>query len=390
MPSTLTLKKTIHYSAPENHYLHEEISLEIDNEVPRIIFSVTINPQDDGLHCIVNHHSSQGVVFQRETDYPSLKGPFSPDNNDKGTLSAELVYLTHLYLNDEWLIADKFGHYRYPTKDSPRINQEIITMQKLESLSIDKQRFNSHETRYAILDCLRERNFNFDLKRQRIRKTENIYISPIEASTPRYVICANYAYQKGQSNNAASIAVLLHCLCLARSDFYGGFTRFTTPSLEIVLFDGTEGSEGAFQYLWNMREEERRKILGVINLELCGDGDYRISPPKERGDGKLLAAIHFASKQNKLMFQKEIDSPLQLIFERENIPFVTITTEIIPQTQPETISDEHLRKGVRILRDILNMFSFVKGDEITEIPDMSYVQDMPKVNLIKLDQERIK
>jgi hypothetical protein len=399
MLSTLVLKKTMRYTAKEKHYLGEVITIEKNGETPVEVFSVSFSQEDEELHCIVNHHSLHGIVYQRECSYSTLAGPYSTNDNSLGVLSPELIYLTQLYLSDAWLVSDKMEHYQYATEDTPRINQEIITMQKLDSLSEDMKRLNCREQRNILLDCLRERNFEFDLKRQRrgIPRTENIYINPIKVNAARYLICANYAYHKDNLNNAAGLAVLLHILCLNRSDALAELNRFIPPSLEIVLFDGASGSEGAAQYLWNMREDERKQILGVINLEIGGQGNLIVaSQPKSRGNGKLFVSLIYAAKQDNRRIQQDLASPLEQIFEHENIPLITISSlssenentdasaTVVRQNDYGTIDEGALQNTVSFVREIIRLLSYVKGDEIKEIPDMAYSQKLPKQQLISL------
>ena len=381
MPSNIILKKTVEYAPKTNQYLSEVITVENDNEAPQTAFSVSIKQQGEGLDCGVHHHSRNGISKLRECSYPSLSGSHSPDNKDASTLSPELVYLRQLYLAEGWLLSDKMWQYRYVTEQQPnRVHHEIITMQKMGMISEDMQRFDIAEPRNAILDALREHDFRFDLRRLRHPKTENIYISPVAPETERYLICVNYAH----GINAAGLAVLLHLLCKQRSDELAGERPYGNPSFEAVLFDGADGTEGALAYFQILREAERKNILGVINLELSGQGDLLISTPEERGNGKLYSANYYASKQNKVTVQKDIASPLTEVFKREAIPFVTIASQASTKKQSSKPSEENLQHKLRFLRDILRILPFVKGDEVQEIPDMSSVQKVPTMNLISM------
>ena len=154
----------------------------------------------------------------------------------------------------------------------------------------------------------------------------------------------------------------------------------------MVFLDGNSGKEGAEQYLWNLREEERKLILGVLNLELWDQGGSIVaSQTKSRGNGKLFVASVYAAKKYNAFIQKDVPSPMEALFEQESIPFMTISSRPSSHTGMQDV-EKNLQNAVNFLREILRLLSYVQGNEIKDLPDLSYAQELPKQQLISLDK----
>jgi hypothetical protein len=413
MNSRLIIQRTLEYSHENMHYLSEVLTTQFDDEVPTVIFSVEIVPDSEGLLCTIYHHTKHGKVYHRECRYADLKGPYTKGKNEAATLIPEFRYLMHLYKEDSWLYGDEMGSYFYGSQESNRRHEHMVALQKHMPLLEDRALLdvsNSAIRRVMLLDMLRDWNFEFELKRLRlgIVRPENIFASHLPPDVERYIICTNYAQQNGKLNNAAGITVLLDLLRLNRSDLIAKTEHFTPPALEIIFLDGEKGDEGARSYLWQLREAQRKQILGVINLELWGAGEQLVaSRPQPIGNGKLLASLFYAAKQENRHLVKKLPSPLNPVFEQYDIPFMTICNlhpeEIQPMvvrasqedtantTMPvseneATSSEATLQNAVNFLRDIVRMLAYVKGDEAQAIPDVSYAQSIENTGLIKLNK----
>ncbi len=178
--------------------------------------------------------------------------------------------------------------------------------------------------RSAVIEQLAVAGLPFERKVERFDyRPENIIVHPLSPDTPRYVIGAHYDAvpgSTGANDNATGVAIALRLLSELQ-------TTSSNFPYEGVLFDEEEtGMHGALGYIQRVTPS---KILGMINLDICGVGDtVLISYPRHHGNNALLQAVKTSlqSGQHPVQSIDRLPGSDDRAFEHYGIPAISICT----------------------------------------------------------------
>lgn len=178
-------------------------------------------------------------------------------------------------------------------------------------------------------------------------RPENIVVSFNEGNSPRLVIGAHYDSTPGSTganDNGAGVAILLGLLAHFKQ---------APPKipLDIVFFDLEEqGSIGSQAYIERVSEQ---RILAMINLDICGEGDTILCAPRKHVEAGPLSLPLRAVEQTDRFRIRAVDllpPGDDLSFERAGLPNVSVC--ILPAEDVEpllTLIDDlsnHRQPGV--------------------------------------------
>jgi hypothetical protein len=230
--------------------------------------------------------------------------------------------------------------------------------------------------RAELLSMLREIGAPFIHFRERVGNywPENIVVSFCSDDVPRYVIGAHYDSVRGSTganDNAAAVCILLSMV----------ETFLSVPPaipLDVVFFDLEEiGVAGG-----NLTYIERvgiPKILGMINLDICGVGDTILAAPGMcLKNGPLFDALEstVGSEKYPARMVGRLPPGDDRIFEGRDIP--TITTCIVPADDVEsllqiTLAIDSIGKPPEKMPSIFETFHCASRDSIDVIEEQAMI-----------------
>jgi hypothetical protein len=403
MPSTRTIRQMIKHAIHENRYISEVITVQQDDNDPVKVFSVQIEPDNDtdtdesqAIRCTVLHHTELDTHYQRETTYPTAEGPPRSSHDElPATLTPEVRYLMEIDLAEGWLVSSNIRRFKSPADaDDYRLIEKVITLKEAPVPADELAFLNNHapESRGdALLDLLRQWDFTFNLRRQRMG-TETIYVQPVEPDRPRYLLCAGY---RRDTCGTLAILEMLRCIRSERLSMFRPGARYAT--LEIAFLDDLENSHsGAWRYLYSLKEAERNRVKGAIYLDLTAEGNQPIiTLPPYRGDARLSSALYQMTRYSSAYLKDNHSSEVAELFTEQEIPFAAVSVRQNPDSSADADADEKhpdridgLQHVAEFLRNLSLALTHVRGDEIDDYqPELLALQDIPRKNLISLDDD---
>jgi len=186
--------------------------------------------------------------------------------------------------------------------------------------------------RNELLTILRELDCPFTHSRDVIagHRPENIVVSFHEELFPRLVIGAHYDSvhgSTGANDNGAAVAILLGLLAHLRQ---------APPKmpLDLVFFDLEElGRRGSLAYI---ERTCKQRILAMINLDVCGEGDTILYAPRQHIEAGPLSSPLRAVEQTGQFRSRAVDLLPEgddLSFQQAGLP--NISACILPADEVE-------------------------------------------------------
>ncbi len=247
-----------------------------------------------------------------------------------------------------------------------------------------------------LLNLLKELDTQskFSVKIQEFLQKKELFSNIIVTATgklpEKIVVGAHYDIwpnSGGVNDNGAAVFILLELikerLTLSKSEY----------TVDFVFFDLEEkGQKGAKEYL---KQEKKAEILCMINLDMCGIGDYIIFNETPSRFPHLSSILEKICYENKLHFKKFPNLPPgdEITFQNKNIPSISIG--IVPEITIPAV--EHLAfttrlKGIswnRIKESVKFMIDMIKGTPVLDtmhskddITDTISVESMKKIYLV--------
>ena len=188
--------------------------------------------------------------------------------------------------------------------------------------------------RTALLTILRELDYPFTHVRDVIEghRPENIVVSFHEERVPRLVIGAHYDSVQGSTganDNGAAVAILLGLLAHFRH-------APPTIPLDLVFFDLEElGGKGSLAYV---EHTPKQRILAMINLDVCGEGDTILYAARPHIEAGPLSSPLRAVEQTGRFPSRVVDRLPpgdDLSFQQAEVP--TISVCILPADEVELL-----------------------------------------------------
>jgi Peptidase family M28 len=187
--------------------------------------------------------------------------------------------------------------------------------------------------RNELLAILRELDCPFTHSRELViegYRPENIVVSFHEELFPRLVIGAHYDSvpgSTGANDNGASVAILLGLLAHLR--------KFPPKiPLDLAFFDLEEqGQQGSLAYVERTGAE---RILAVINLDVCGEGDTILYAPRPHIEAGPLSSPVRAVEQSGRFHSRTVDflpDGDDLSFQQAGLPNISVC--ILPKDEVE-------------------------------------------------------
>ncbi len=188
--------------------------------------------------------------------------------------------------------------------------------------------------RNELLTILRELDCPFTHSREVIEghRPENIVVSFHEELFPRLVIGAHYDSvhgSTGANDNGAAVAILLGLLTHLRQ---------APPKipLDLVFFDLEElGFRGSLAYVERVTKQ---RILAMINLDVCGEGDTILYAPRPYIEAGPLSSPLRAVEQTGQFRSRAVDLLPEgddLSFQRAGLPNISVC--ILPADEVELL-----------------------------------------------------
>ncbi len=188
--------------------------------------------------------------------------------------------------------------------------------------------------RNELLAILRELDYPFTHSREVIEeyRPENIVVSFHQELFPRLVIGAHYDSvpgSTGANDNGAAVAILLGLLTHLRQ---------APPKipLDIVFFDLEElGGKGSLAYI---ERTSKQRILAMINLDVCGEGDTILYAPRPHIEAGPLSSALQAVEQTGQFRSRAVDllpPGDDLSFQQAGLPNISVC--ILPADEVEQL-----------------------------------------------------
>ena len=221
----------------------------------------------------------------------------------------------------------------------------------------------------SIKDIDTQNKFSVTIQDFPYKKEEfsNIVVTATGKSQKKIVIGAHYDIwpnSGGVNDNGAAVFILLELIKLALTLSELEYT------VDFVFFDLEEkGQIGAKYYL---NQEQQSDILCMINLDMCGIGDYVIFNETPSQIPLLSSILEKTCKEHSIQYKMFSNLPPgdEIPFQNANIPSISIG--IIPEVTIPAV--EHLAvatraKGFswnRIKKSVKFMFDMIKGTPVLE------------------------
>lgn len=225
----------------------------------------------------------------------------------------------------------------------------------------------------TLLDSLKDidtqNKFSVNIQKFVHKKEDgfNVIVNATGKSKKKIVIGAHYDIwpkSGGVNDNGAAVFILLELIkrALTLSEL--------EISIDFVFFDLEEnGQKGAKYYL---EQEQVSEIYCMINLDMCGIGDYVIFNETSSQDPQLSFMLKKICKDNDIHHKMLPNLPPgdEIPFQNCNIPSISIA--IVPETTIPAV--EHLAvttraKGLsweRITNSLKFMIDMIKGTPVLE------------------------